>query len=406
MGLMRKKLRFGGTAWLRELKCFAGFEDDDFIEKVLAVAHIQRFPEGGIVAQNGVADALRIIVEGTVEIEDEIDSTILVDGEYFGYSSALGTSLHAEATEARALSPVVIHVLRDEDVQQIVNQRTRCAWGTQVMSGRPCTPCPAEAHFSAAGGQLNARLSTPWQPPEVAASDHLVGSVPPSRGGLQSRGLGLGDEAMMGRLDSRGGRRLPVEYTQGEEITSLSDDKPVFDAWSWGWGDPSEAWATPRFPEKDEAKSTKKSGNKQRKVRRPRQLSDVPQFSESSRIPQFTETLRDDLGQENLPGDCTWPRLGGSPGKMSSTLCLGDLPASPQTARDSEGSWALDGTSPFFQAASARYPMSPIKSPWESPAKSGTRSPIKSPYQVPHHRGLMSPAKVSRQSHRRRRACA
>jgi hypothetical protein len=344
MGLMRKKLRFGGTAWLRELKCFAGFEDDDLIEKVLAVAHIQRVPEGGIVAHDGVADALRIIVEGSVEVilDDEVEPTVLVDGEYFGFSVALGTSFHAEAKEARALSPVVIHVLHDEDVQLIVNQRTRCAWPAveKALSGRPCTPCPAQAQLSMIGGLLQARLHTPWQPMETADSNHFAEE----------------------RLNSA---------VPGEDKTVLAqfgagEDKSVFDAWSWGWGDPSEAWATPRFPDHEAAKptSTKKTCNKQRKVRRPRHLADVPPLPES---------LRDDL--ENLPGDCTWPVLGGSPSKMTSTL-----PASPQTARDEA----------FFQPASERYPMSPIKSPWESPMKTP-------------HRGLMSPAKMS---HRRRRACA
>eukprot|EP00746_Dinoflagellata_sp_MGD_P147877 gnl/MRDRNA2_/MRDRNA2_80195_c0_seq1.p1 gnl/MRDRNA2_/MRDRNA2_80195_c0~~gnl/MRDRNA2_/MRDRNA2_80195_c0_seq1.p1 ORF type:complete len:336 (+),score=76.40 gnl/MRDRNA2_/MRDRNA2_80195_c0_seq1:75-1082(+) len=335
MGFMRKKLRFGGTAWLRELKCFAGFEDDDLIEKMLAVAHVQRVPEGGIVTQDGVADALRIIVEGSVEVifDDDVEPTVLVDGEYFGFSSALGTSIHAEASEARALSPVVIHVLHDEDVQLIVNQRTRCAWPVveKAVSGRPCTPCAPQAQLSMVGGLLQARLQTPWQPTEnqIGESNHL-----------------LGEETMNSPADDK------------------PDKPPVFDAWSWGWGDPSEAWGTPRFPDQEEAKATKKSGNKQRKARRPRQLCDVP---------ALPENLREDL--ENIPGDCTWPVLFGSPNKLTSTS-----PASPQTARDES----------FFQPASARYPMSPAKSPWESPMKTP-------------HRGLMSPAKMP---HRRRRACA
>lgn len=323
----RKKLRFGGTSeiWLRELKCFSGIEDEDLIEKLLAVAHVERFPEGAIIVKNGVADALRIIVEGTVEllVDDEIEPTVLVDGEYFGFSMALGTSLHTEASEARALSAVEVHILHDEDLQVLVNQRksTRCAWGVEKpVSGRPCTPCSTQ--LSTVGGLLSARLSTPWQPPSSA-------------------------------------------YSMGDEPTTPGDnDKPAFDAWSWGWGEPSAAWGTPRFPDDEEKEEKPKSSGKQRKVRRPRQLCDVPPM----------ESLREDL--ENLPDfppDCTWPVLGGSPTKLPGSF---GMAASPNTARDEQ----------FFQPASARYPMSPIK------------SPIKTP-----HRGLMSPAKMS---HRRRRACA
>jgi hypothetical protein len=356
MGLMRKKLRFGGTTWLRELKCFSGIEDDDLIDKLLAVAHVERFPEGAIIANNGVADALRIIVEGSVEVlfSDDIEPTVLVDGEYFGFSLSLGTSLYAEATEARTLSAVELHVLHEEDVQMIVNQRTRCAWpavGEKPLSGRPCTPCLAQ--LSMTGGLLSARLATPWHPGVIADPEGM-----------------LSERLLSAHLGTPGQPGGIVDALGDGPATPGDNDRPVFDAWSWGWAEPSEAWVTPRFPDGVEEKPKSKSGNKptskQRRVRRPRQLSDI--------VPPLSESLRDDL--ENLPGDCTWPVLGGSPSKLPGSFGNVNLVASPKMARDE----------PFFLPASARYPMSPIKSPMKTPC----------------HRGLMSPAKMS---HRRRRAC-
>jgi hypothetical protein len=117
-----------------------------------------------MVGQDGVADAFRIIVEGSVEIHHgNGSSTILVDGECFGYSWALGASIEADAAGARAMSNVECIAVNDTDVQAILQKQPTQGvnWAPlpSKLQGRPSTPC----HVYLPQQSVEERPATPYQ---------------------------------------------------------------------------------------------------------------------------------------------------------------------------------------------------------------------------------------------------
>lgn len=169
MGQSRKKIiRFSqpgsGDSWMHDLPCFSGIEDSHLIKKILDAARIENFSDGTIVAKDGVADCLRIIVEGSVEIfHGNGAPTILVDGECFGFSWALGVSIDIDAKGARALSNVKCMALYDSDVQKVLQKEPAKGlnWAPlpSKLQGRPSTPC----HKYMPQHSVEERPSTPYQ---------------------------------------------------------------------------------------------------------------------------------------------------------------------------------------------------------------------------------------------------
>jgi hypothetical protein len=160
---------------MHDLACFSGIEDSDLVEKILDSARTEHFSEGALIAKGGVADALRIIVEGSIEIfHDTGAPTILVDGECFGFSWALGVSPYSDAKAARALSNVECLVLYDIEVQKILERQPskgdlglRFAPLPSKLQGRPSTP----SHQYLQAMSMEHRPSTPFQKVPVSTCD-------------------------------------------------------------------------------------------------------------------------------------------------------------------------------------------------------------------------------------------